>query len=54
MKILSRIEGDENKTEKVLNELKSLFESNEFTDKSLPKIEEMQKRLNYGYTSFWN
>lgn len=54
MKILSRIEGDENKTEKILNELKSLFESNEFIDKSLPKVEEMQKRLNYGYTSFWN
>jgi energy-coupling factor transporter ATP-binding protein EcfA2 len=54
MKILSRIEGDENKTEKILNELKSLFESNEFIDKSLPKVEEMIKRLNYGYTSFWN
>lgn len=54
MKILSRIEGDENKTEKILNELKSLFESNEFIDKSLPKVEEMKKRLNYGYTSFWN
>jgi hypothetical protein len=54
MKILSRIEGDENKTEKILNELKNLFESNEFINKSLPKVEEMQKRLNYGYTSFWN
>jgi hypothetical protein len=54
MKILSRIEGDENKTEKILNELKSIFESNEFIDKSLPKVEEMKKRLNYGYTSFWN
>ena len=54
MKILSRIEGDENKTEKILNDLKSLFESNEFIDKSLPKVEEMIKRLNYGYTSFWN
>lgn len=54
MKILSRIEGDENKTEKILNDLKNLFESNEFIKKSLPKVEEMQQRLNYGYTSFWN
>lgn len=54
MKILSRIEGDENKTEKILNDLKNLFERNEFSEKSLPKVEEMKKRLNYGYTSFWN
>lgn len=54
MKILSRIEGDENKTEKILNKLKSLFESKGYTEKSLPKVEEMIKRLSYGYTSFWN
>lgn len=54
MKILSRIEGDENKTEKILNELKNLFIRVDFLNKSLPKVEEMQKRLNYGYTSFWN
>ncbi len=54
MKILARIEGDENKTENILKELKDLFDRRGFTDKSLPKVEEMQKRLNYGYTSFWN
>ncbi len=63
MKILSRIEGDETKTTKVIDGLKRVvdqqlkniyaeFESE--TSVSLNKLNEMQARLTFGYTSFWS
>lgn len=67
MKILSRIEGDEERTKKVLDGLKALVE--EQIVSSIPpaeegnpvqksisaaKIEEMQKKLQAtGFTSYW-
>lgn len=66
MKILSRIEGDSERTEKVLNGLKELVdkdieayipEPEEGKEKAknitAAKIVEMQKKLNSGYTSYW-
>lgn len=53
MKILPRIEGDEEKT-KCLIELITLFESNNFP-KSLRKANEMEERRKlFHYTSFWS
>ena len=66
MKILSRIEGDEERTQKVLEELKDLVKA-EIEDhippaeegKTAPesisakKIEEMLKKLGSGFTSYW-
>jgi ABC-type transport system involved in cytochrome c biogenesis ATPase subunit len=53
MKILPRIEGDEEKT-KCLIELITLFESNNFK-KSLRKANEMEERRKlFHYTSFWS
>ncbi|MBK8785316.1 MAG: hypothetical protein IPN43_02195 [Chitinophagaceae bacterium] len=53
MKILPRIEGDEEKT-KCLTELIKLFESNNF-QKSLRKANEMEERRKlFHYTSFWS
>ena len=62
MKILSRIEGDAAKLlnvkgESVLNELHKLLIEvglNVETSLSLQKINEMQTRLNTGYTSYWS
>lgn len=62
MKILSRIEGDAAKLlnvkgECVLSELHKLLIEvglNVETSLSLQKINEMQKRLNTGYTSYWS
>ncbi len=64
MKILSRIEGDDTKvSNKLLNNLSSRIKDGltailaDFdADKSitLTKIDEMQKRLETGYTSFWS
>ena len=63
MKILSRIEGDEDKTRTVIQELKKTIDSglkavyNSFdTTKSvsLLKLNEMENRLSSGYTSFWS
>lgn len=52
MKILPRIEGDEDKTES-LEELIDLFKERNFHE-SLAKAEEMQnRRERYHYTSFW-
>ncbi len=52
MKVLSRIEGDENKTQHVLTNLLSII-TNDFK-KSHTKLLEMQNRLqSNGYTSFW-
>lgn len=52
MKILPRIEGDEDKT-KVLEELLLFFDENSLVD-TLKKAEEMEKRRKaYHYTSFW-
>ncbi|MBR3799209.1 MAG: AAA family ATPase [Bacteroidales bacterium] len=66
MKILSRIEGDSERTKKVLEELKVLVE--EEINKSIPepedgkeklksisdlKIKEMLEKLSSGYTSYW-
>ena len=52
MKILSRIEGDENKTRDVLSNLEKIF-SGKFPA-SHSKVKEMLARLDgSGYTSFW-
>lgn len=60
MKILSRIEGDE---EKVKSELlaslkevvsKMLPENMRDSSVSLAKLDEMEKKLSSGYTSFWS
>lgn len=58
MKILSRIEGDADKTERVLNDLdyllKETFKGME-KSVSLAKIDEMREKLNRTqYTSFWS
>lgn len=53
MKILSRIEGDENKTQHVLSNLLKIIPSD--YKKSHSKLLEMQNRLqSSGYTSFWS
>lgn len=70
MKILSRIEGDETKVskafledlkktvkdglEKVCGELFEMKDEKTYTSVSIAKLEEMTKRLESGYTSFWN
>lgn len=58
MKILSRIEGDADKTERVLNDLDDLLkETFKGMEKSvsLAKIDEMREKLNRTqYTSFWS
>ena len=70
MKILSRIEGDETKVSKTFLEdlgkaikdgLEAVFaeifddeDDNAYTSLSLAKLEEMKKRLDSGYTSFWS
>lgn len=53
MKILSRIEGDETKTGKVLTNLQRIITTD--FKKSYEKIKEMETRLqSNGYTSFWS
>ena len=53
MKILSRIEGDETKTGKVLTNLQRIITAD--FKKSYEKIREMETRLqSNGYTSFWS
>lgn len=52
MKILSRIEGDENRTSRILELL--LTKLNQDYPKSNAKLLEMQKRLISGYTSYWS
>lgn len=53
MKILSRIEGDETKTGKVLKNLQRIITAD--FKKSYEKIKEMETRLqSNGYTSFWS
>ena len=68
MKILSRIEGDETKIGNLLNKLEAtiserlkVVSGKEYSAKkdkvysvSLAKLEEMKKRLESGYTSFWS
>ena len=64
MKILSRIEGDEEKTRNVIQDLKKAVESglkavyDSYFDTtksvSLLKLNEMEGRLKFGYTSFWS
>ena len=71
MKILSRIEGDPTKIDKLLDNLSAtigeqlkVVSEKEFSAKkddgekvysvSLAKLEEMKKRLESGYTSFWS
>ena len=57
MKILSRIEGDNERCEHVLRELKNLLTEtvgNHAEDSaSLKKIDEMLTKLKSGYTSYW-
>lgn len=57
MKILSRIEGDNERCEHVLRELKNLLTEtvgNHAEDSaSLKKIDEMTRKLKSGYTSYW-
>ena len=60
MKILSRIEGDTDKIGSLLDDLENVIEEQlgEQYDKensaSLKKLDEMKKRLDSGYTSFWS
>lgn len=70
MKILSRIEGDESKVneeflknlqetikvglESVFEELFDEDDDDVYTSVSLAKLDEMKKRLDSGYTSFWS
>jgi hypothetical protein len=64
MKILSRIEGDDTKVPKtLLNGLKHCIEAqllaitgedDKIESVSLAKLDEMLKRLESGYTSFWS
>lgn len=68
MKILSRIEGDETKVSKtflddlekaikdgLLSVFDELFdEDGVYTSVSIAKLDEMKKRLDSGYTSFWS
>lgn len=58
MKILSRIEGDETKVSKIfLSSLENVIRSSltEISNSvSLKKLDEMKKRLDSGYTSFWS
>lgn len=52
MKILPRIEGDESKTGKALNELTKVLKQH---PESIKKLKEMQEKLQlFGYTSFWS
>jgi hypothetical protein len=52
MKILPRIEGDERKTQEVLNDLEPLLQK---APRSLKKCKNMVKKLtDSGYTSYWN
>lgn len=57
MKILSRIEGDNECCERVLEEMKSLLVEivgeHATNSVSLKKINEMQRKLKSGYTSYW-
>ncbi|MND06177.1 hypothetical protein D3C83_274100 [compost metagenome] len=53
MKILPRVEGDEDKT-KFLDDLISVFQTNNLP-KSLKKLSEMiERRRLFHYTSFWS
>lgn len=57
MKILSRIEGDEDRCKVVLNKLNDLFKE-QFAEHleesvSIKKVNEMIKKLSVGYTSYW-
>lgn len=52
MKILSRIEGDETKTGNVIENLLKILNTN--YPKSNYKLNEMKKKLQIGYTSFWS
>lgn len=60
MKILSRIEGDADKIGNLLERLTDVIKEQlgdvivEEDSVSLKKLEEMKKRLNSGYTSFWS
>jgi len=67
MKVLSRIEGDADKTEKVLSELKKVLEEEGLVmerkddegkiiwkSSSLKKIKEMTDKLSSSYTSYWS
>ena len=70
MKILSRIEGDETKVSKtflddlgkaikdgLISVFDELFDEDEdgiYTSVSLAKLDEMKRRLDSGYTSFWS
>lgn len=60
MKILSRIEGDEEKVKaELLASLKAVVskmlpENMRDSSVSLAKLDEMEKKLSSGYTSFWS
>lgn len=53
MKILSRIEGDENRTKRVLSGLKEILPAATYHDTS-KKLDQMLGKLDYGYTSYWD
>ena len=52
MKVLSRIEGDENRVGEVLTKLTGLVPATWVH--STKKLNEMQRKLTFGYTSFWS
>ena len=60
MKILSRIEGDTDKIGSLLDDLENVIEEQlgeqyaKENSASLKKLDEMKKRLDSGYTSFWS
>ncbi|MBQ0161352.1 MAG: hypothetical protein KBT28_12120 [Bacteroidales bacterium] len=56
MKILSRIEGDQDKVGHVLEGLEQVMMASGLAEDGLSrkKVKAMAKRLNSGYTSYWN
>ena len=56
MKILSRIEGDQEKIKDLLDRLKEVMEKSGIgsDSQSIKKIKEMNDRLGSGYTSYWS
>lgn len=52
MKVISRIEGDETKVREVLSGLETFLDIERFP-KTSTKLEEMIKKLKFGYTSYW-
>lgn len=52
MKVLSRLEGDHSKVEKVLSDLIVFLDKRKYP-KSASKLAEMKDKLEFGYTTYW-